>query len=302
MGKIPVGATIAYAYRFAFGSFVKILGVMWLTWALMMVPAFLIMRQMTAFMSAAAAQDPGALLGAMPLFLALYILIILMLFVQIAGLTRLALGLPMPSPYYYFSLGKPVWRLVGACLLVALIAFVAAIVVGIVIGILGAITAIATGGGVSAASGLVVIAITLIVYGVMIYGMVRLGFLLNPVVIAEERIGLKRAWQLGKGNFWRSFVVVLAIFLPLVVLELAWLYGPWGPGFPMPLAPNATAEQIAAYQASTMQWMDHFVHLFTGYWYLFFPIGLAVGALFYGAMVGAQCFAYRALTQGGAED
>ena len=30
MKKIPVGATIAHAYRFAFGDFLKILGVMWL--------------------------------------------------------------------------------------------------------------------------------------------------------------------------------------------------------------------------------------------------------------------------------
>lgn len=175
------------------------------------------------------------------------------------------------------------------------------IVAGVVIGILGAITALAVGAGPRAASGLMIIAMTLLTYGVMIYGMVRLGFLLNPVVIAEERIGLKRAWQLGKGNFWRSFVVVLAIFLPLAVLEGIWLYGPWGPGFPAALPRNATAEQIAAYQTVTIQRMGYFMHMFTDYWYVVLPITLAISIVFYGALVGAQCFAYRAVTQDGAE-
>jgi hypothetical protein len=46
---------------------------------------------------------------------------------------------------------------------------------------------------------------------------VRLTFLLPAVVVAEERIGLGRAWELGGGNFWRMFAVVIAVFVPVAI-------------------------------------------------------------------------------------
>ena len=61
---------------------------------------------------------------------------------------------------------------------------------------------------------------TLLTFCVFIYVMVRLTFLLLPVVVAEHRIGIKRSWQLGKGNFWRMLGLFILIFLPIVVLEV----------------------------------------------------------------------------------
>ncbi len=301
MTKIPVGATIAHAYRFAFGSFVKIFAVVWMTWVIATALGFLMMRPMLQLLAPGATPDPVAIGHSFIMIVPFYLLVLVLLMVQFAGLTRLALGLPMPSSYFYFSLGKPVWRLMGAFLLILLIFAGCGAGAGIVIGLLGATAAlVARAGEVMATEilGLVASVTALVVYCALIYGMVRLTFLLNPVVIAEERIGLKRAWQLGKGNFWRAFVVLLALFLPLMALELAWLFGPWGPGLMPTLPPHPTPEQTAAFQAAVAQWMNQFSHIFMDGWYITGPAFLLITILFYGAMCGAQAFAYRAVTEG----
>jgi hypothetical protein len=59
---------------------------------------------------------------------------------------------------------------------------------------------------------------------VFIYALVtimRMGFLLPPVVVAEDKGGLRRAHDLTKGNFWRVLAVTLALGLPVLALLLA---------------------------------------------------------------------------------
>jgi len=131
---------------------------------------------------------------------------------------------------------------------------------------------------------------------------VRLTFFLTPVVLGEERSGLRRSWTLGRGNFWRAFLVLLGIALPLALLEGVWLFGPWGPGLPAPMPVPAAPAQLAAHNAAMVQWNDHFVGLLTGYWYIAAPVFLLVTVLFYGAVIGAQCFAWRAVTAGPAAE
>jgi hypothetical protein len=130
----------------------------------------------------------------------------------VVGLMRLSLGLKQSTTFIYFSLGVPVWRMAGAILL--------CIVVMVVLGIVcGALIALATVFGVpliphgyGAVGGIV---LSIAVVFLVIYVGVRLFFFLPAVVVAENRIGLGRAWSLGGGNFWRIIFVWLLIVVPV---------------------------------------------------------------------------------------
>jgi hypothetical protein len=61
---------------------------------------------------------------------------------------------------------------------------------------------------------------------------------------------------------------------------------------------HATGAQTGAYQAAvharTQEMMGSMYH----YWYISFPLTIVFVVLFYGLCTGAQCFAYRSLTDG----
>ena len=48
-----------------------------------------------------------------------------------------------------------------------------------------------------------------------VYALVRVAFFIPVVVVAENHIGIRRAWHLGKGNFWRILGIMLIVTLPL---------------------------------------------------------------------------------------
>ncbi|MCP5412519.1 MAG: hypothetical protein H6924_10395 [Alphaproteobacteria bacterium] len=293
MAKIPVGATIARAYRFAFGDFLKILGVIWFAAALSWIPGLLWRHKLMALMSA---RDPSAMAQTLPIMLPTQIVAFVVLSMMLIGVARLALGLHRGPAWFYFSLGKPVWRLVGSYLLIfaaAVLGYLAFLLSVLLLGAVVALLAKAIQGAIAGiVAGILAIAGILAVLGGFIYCAVRLSFLLPPVVAAEEPgFALGRAWGLGKGNFWRMLVVIIAVLGPFAVLELAFLIY-WMHGLPAfnPAQPAAFQAAMDARMAATMQMSFR-------YWYVTYPLGLAVLAIFYGANAGAQCFAWQALTQ-----
>lgn len=297
MGKIPVGATIGHAYRFAFKDFLKILGVMWVPFAIMVAATLALGTQVTAFTNAMTTRNFAAVASVMDVLGPAYILFLILIAMQILGITELALGKRQgSSPYYFFTLGKPLWRLIGAYLLVVLLLiaaiFVFVFVAGIFTAIFAGVTGVAKGAKPSGAAagvlGLAVIILIPIVYCAFIYGLVRQTFFLTPVVVAEEKLGLRRAWSLGRGNFWRMFVVILALMVPFVFLEGIFLIEFVWQGLPPTAAQGATPDQIMAWSTNSAARMQH-------YWFVLYPIYLIVFTIFYGYVCGAQSFAYRAL-------
>jgi hypothetical protein len=301
MKKIPVGATIARAYRFAFGDFFRILGVLWPAMLLMWLPSFLMRQQMMTLSMQMAARDYSGLREVWPLLLLFYVIAFILIFMQVIGIAQLALDRHKGPVWFYFSLGQPVWRLIGSFLLliVAIIVGWLAVVLGmIIIGfVLGLIAKLVNnsifGTGTAILTGLAGI----VLWCGYFYSLVRLTFLLTPVVAAEEEgFALARSWTLGKGNFWRMFAVLLAVFLPFLILEFVFLFEFMFKGVPFPPL-HASAAQTAAYQAAinarSMETMNALVH----YWYVTYPLFIAIMVVFYGSAVGAQCFAYRALKE-----
>jgi hypothetical protein len=306
MKKIPVGATIAHAYRFAFGDFFKILGVMWLPLVIIWAPSLLMRTRMMALSAQFATHDFSGLREMWGVLLPLYLAAVVFLFMQMIGIARLALGLPRGSVWFYFSLGKPVWRLIGSYLLMIvaiIIGWLAVILGSVLIGFLvGLITKFVN----NSAFGMVMAILAglgmIFLWCGFLYCFVRLTFLLVPVVAAEEEgFALARSWTLGLGNFWRMFAILLAILVPFILLECIFVFGFMFKGVPFP-PPHASADQAAAFQmalnANTLTMMNGIYH----YWYISFPLTIAVMVVLYGMAVGAQCFAYRALTEGEASD
>jgi hypothetical protein len=297
MDKIPVGATIGHAYSFAFKDFLKILGVMWVPFVIMMAATLALGTQVTAFTNALTTKNFAEVSNVISVLGPAYILFLFLIVMQILGITELALGKRQgASPYFFFTLGKPLWRLIGAYLLVVLLLIAAILVFVFAAGILAAIftgvTGVAKGAKPSGAAagvlGLAVIIIVPIVYCAFIYGLVRQTFFLTPVVVAEERLGLRRAWSLGRGNFWRMFVIILALLVPFVILEGVFLIEFVWQGLPPTAAQGATPEQITAWSMNSATRMQH-------YWFVLYPVYLIVSVIFYGYVCGAQAFAYRSL-------
>lgn len=300
MKKIPVGATIAAAYRFAFHDFFRILGVMWLPLAIMWLPGLLMQPRMTALSAQLAAHDYSGLRQIWPLLLPFYLFCFVLMFMQLIGIARLALGLPMGSRWFYFSLGKQLWRLIGSMLLLMVAVFIGALaaILGefLVPFLLGMLSKAVNFPAFTATMGFVIAIAMIAIWCGFFYCMVRLPFLLLPVVAAEEEaFALVRSWTLGKGNFWRIFLILLAIMLPFLILEFALVFGYLFKGISFPPA-QASADQTAAFQAAMNVRSQAMTNAMYHNWYITYPVFLIVFILMYGIWVSAQCFAYRALT------
>ena len=223
MAKIPLEKTIGATYSFAFSNILSVFGVLWLPSLILaaMVGAliYFVVPDFRFVDHAFVAQErfdqlmEGAFLIAR--FAGLIALVSLVVRAMVTvGVMEKALGRREGPVFVYFSLGPPVWRLIGAIVLAVLI--IAAVT---------ALTVIAAGLSVWAAAhyapgilGLVkVVAVCSAVLWV-VYMALRLTFFLPAVVVAEERIGLGRAWELGGGNFWRIIGLMFAVLLPIGIV------------------------------------------------------------------------------------
>src|ERR1700760_1921211 len=114
MKKIPVGATIAHAYRFAFGQAPTLLRAIWLPLLIQLVVVFFLIKRSALLFAAMQAQDPSvsALIG--PVLL-LFVPVAILFFVQLTAAMETALGEP-PRSWFYFPIGRKMWRVLGGFL------------------------------------------------------------------------------------------------------------------------------------------------------------------------------------------
>ena len=215
-GKVPVERTITEAYRFGFTRILSVLGTVWLPYlilALLIVGlVFLVSPDLPRLMMANDLDTP-ALMSLGRLAVLVGILGFIVSAMVSVGLQRLALGLEPRPVYFFFSLGAPVWRMTGALFLAMLVVFIVALIV------IAAGTAIwFAASGLGGAMWLVRVLAVLAGLCLWIYVAVRLFFFLPAVVVAEESIGIERAWNLGGHNFWRILIVATAVVLPIVVV------------------------------------------------------------------------------------
>ncbi|HEX3430725.1 MAG TPA: hypothetical protein VHT03_07545 [Rhizomicrobium sp.] len=226
-GKLPVERTITDAYRFAFLRFLSVLGTLWLPYLVLVLLTLGLIRLVAPDvprMLSSGELDLGAGLE----LLRLAILVAVFAFIIGAMITidlqRKAMGTHTGPDYLFFSLRGPVWRMAAA-------SFLATIVVGVVT-LLAALLCFAiwsAAGALGAAGGLIRLLVVLATIALVVYVALRLMFFLPAVVVAENSIGLERAWILGGQNFWRILIVGIAVILPVAIVFhlLSWaIFGP----------------------------------------------------------------------------
>lgn len=216
MRKIPVGDTISKAYGFAFSNFLSIIGIAWLPYLTVGIIAAGLVLLVAPDLPRELMQgdfDPFAMLSVVRIFSLLAVLLFIAGCMVIVGIQRKALGRHPAPVFAYFSLGAPVWRMAAAFFLAWLvIVFIGAVTAAVTVALWFAVWRLDSP-YLEIVRGLAIVAAACW----FIYMSVRLTFLLPVVVVAEDRIGLGRAWELGGGNFWRMLAVMIAVFVPAAI-------------------------------------------------------------------------------------
>lgn len=288
--KIPVGATIAHAYRFFFGNIPALLRATWIPLLLHLAVALVMSRRMALFFAAIDAHDPAAvtLLGSVLLLLCLALILFA---AQFAAATEVALGRP-PYPLFHVPLGRATWRLLGG-FIAAVLAIGAVALAGLVIlWIVSALLKLmfhATPGARPIV--LTVVALEMTAFFLLFtFASVRLLFLVAPVNVAEQKLGVTQSWELTAGNFWRAFLVTLAIMIPVAAANYALAIAI--AGFP----PGTQGMSREAAQAVMTAWRTAQLNALADHWYVFLPVTGVVSLFQFGALSAAQVFAWRHLT------
>ncbi|MGD0144590.1 MAG: hypothetical protein ABSC92_15660 [Rhizomicrobium sp.] len=306
MDKIPVGRTIGQSYSFAFGRYLPLLGIVWLPVLLIglfgyfiLIPFYQSFPDLIREM-ALNPHNPRILppeIYSTVRWIGLLDIVALLIFAMITvGITKEVLGLRQGPRFVYLSFGAAELRVVGSYFILLALLYAAMIAVAIVGGLLGALLyAVASGfvqGDSKSLSGWgvgAIVALAVVVYCAAIYVMVRLSYLNVPVIVAERRIGILRSWELTKGNFWRVFVISLAIFIPFMVLEFAALGIAFGPALidfigTVHEAPATAAAKLAMLMTSFLRFLPYM-----------WAVGFLVAPVLYGLLISPAAFAYRAL-------
>jgi len=283
--KIPVGKTIAYAYSFTFGNFLTLLGLSWVAHLIATAANYLLMpsyiRAIEQMNATDRAAGMGAAVGSIMLLSVVTAFSIGMISI---AFSRQALGLRNGPAYFYFSLDRSLWRLLGAYLLFALIFFGVILVVAMLAGFVVALSGFEPQAG----NNRFIAVIVLMIFALTIYFALRMGFFMPTVAGAEGQHILRRSWLLSRGNFWRLFAILLLILLPFIVIFV--IYQQVLISFLGVTRPPAGSDPqlVAAY---TLQVQSAVIRAAP---YLF-PVTLAINAALFGCVIAASAFAYRAL-------
>ena len=227
MKKIPLEATLGGAYRFLFTRILSIIGTIWLPLVLLiaigaglvywLVPHAWLAGQLPTLH---AKDIEPAMVWAMcrpfivgaPIF---GVAVLIVYAMMITGLMGLSLGQKTTPTFVYFSLGANVWRMILAFILCEIVVIVLAGILTALVMLFKhlAMPYIPHPGGPLLFALLIIVAVC-----VFLYTAVRLTFFIPAVVVAENRIGLGRSWELGGGNFWRIIVIYLLVLLPVAIV------------------------------------------------------------------------------------
>ncbi len=287
MHKLPVGRTIVDAYRFAFGHLGTIIGLIWLPMVLATLLNFL------PELSGSVGETPANSVAASTQILeSLAILVLTQLLYAIiyVAVTRQALGLRQGAAIVHFALGPPEFRMFGATLLFLLLTIGCALALLMLLAVIGSLAAMQNGN--------VFVALPSVVVALggcfaLVYALVRLGYLLAPVTIIENRVDLGRGWTLTRDNFWRIFLVMLAILLPLGILETGTMMTLMGKELVAALPAVGSSEAVVQHHMALMEEVirRHMPQI------LFVSLILAPFNL--GLTISASVFGYRALAPDG---
>lgn len=291
MKKIPVGTTIAFAYRFLITEIGTIVGIAWLPAVLSSAMSYIARAYAAEHQALLDAGDPQT--AGTYLLLSLISLVVLLFAASMVGvaITRAAIAQERPpgALLLYFAVGHTEWRMfsanvryllgAGALLVLAALITVAAFFLS------G--TPLEPTAPIQPTAAMVLAG--LISWAVLLYAgasIVRMGFLLPATIVREEKGGLRRSYELAKGNFWRILAILLALGLPILLLllggEIAVLRSALGPDFARMNPTEFFQKAGEAMDAKLLPWQAFSAMIFI----------LASGLIYSGA-----AFAYGAIAE-----
>jgi hypothetical protein len=292
MTKIPVGETVASAYRFAFVELEKIIGAIWLPAIVLTIIDYFVNGSMLAARGAAMSSGDASQLAPVVAGQIGYVFIALLLKAVIAVAICREILKPLERPQWLrFSLGGAEFRFVGTML--ALVALVMLIALLCMIAGTSMVAAVPVAGLAAAEKTLGMAAlIALLLSPALIYLFVRLGTLALPGVVLEGGIGLERSWTLLKGNVGRMLIIMLAVGVPVMLVYLL-LYG-------MILGPDSFLNphiNIIGDAAARQRYEIDIVHQTAARLPWLEGLNFILAPFLYGLWFAAPAFAYKALTK-----
>lgn len=213
MKKIPVLETIGFAYNFTFGHLGAIIGLSWLPLVLWAIGDYFVSAlYYSAVPAAFSAGNPFALGQAGLVMLGWRIISLLIWSIVYVAVVRQALGLRQGPARIHFAFGFSELRVFAS--LLALVAVALLFVLGLfegtqfLMGILPGIAAMKAVVGAARVLGTIA----------LIYALIRLSFLIIPVAVVENRLGLARSWELCEGNVGRIVIIGIAVLGPAALV------------------------------------------------------------------------------------
>lgn len=297
MTKIPMGPTIAAAYRFIFTGLERIIGVIWLPIIVLTIGDYFVNGQyLTGMANALEANDATQVAPVLAGIVGYGLIKLLLIAVIGVGLTREILA-PLQRPMFLrFSFGGAELRFAIAVLgiyALLFLVFVICFVLGTILG--GSVP----GGGLGMAGGQKAIGfgllLVLLCSPALIYVFLRLAFLVAPCVTLEGRFGIERSWELTKGNIGRIFVIILAVVVPLVLVNAALQAAVMGPSGGEGLNLFAAKAEQTRQTAENLRQMAQHLPLLMG-------IQFVIAPFVYGLLFAAPAYVYRALTSQAAKE
>jgi hypothetical protein len=222
MNKLPVGEIIASSYRFLFGRIGTVLAITLLPAVLYTAADSAAHLYFAAHRSTVESQDPQAQ--------ALYFLVMGAGFVAsvyaraaaAVGIVREIFGQRVQG--IHFPYDRTAWRMFAASIrfwIGSAVLILLAFGIGALGLILAGISPNTTGPVPLTPASLLAMLIGWVALLYALATMLRMGFVLPGVVVAEEKGGLQRSHDLAKGNFWRIVALAIALVLPTFVLLIA---------------------------------------------------------------------------------
>ena len=312
MQKIPVFQTVGRAYGFAFGRYLSILSVVWLPLLILLVLGyFLVLPRFPEMLRifSQIAQHPNDNAANTELltqfnrsaaYLQLFNLVELAFgVVMLSGITKEALALRTGSRFYYLQFGSSELYVLVAVILMVVIIFgvmIAAFLGGLLVGLIGVLAAGAagSGSGPTAAQAIIALIVGLAVFVGAFYVLARSLFLLVPVSIAENIVGIGRSWQLAHGNVLRIFATLLLTLLPLALIELVVVAA-----LAVPVIMQFVDEEKRGGQQAVQHHVQALLLAAPEYLIGLAVVGFVIAPVVYGLLVSLPAFAYRALVPAG---
>jgi hypothetical protein len=287
MKKIPVGQTIAFAYRFLFAEIGTIVGIAWVPAVLSSFATYLAQIYVNTHKADIQSGVPEIMGAYFAVSLSTVMVTVFAASIVGVAITQHVLGQQKSGVIAYFAAGRNEWRMFAANVRyllggAALIGLAAAITIAAFL--LAGVPLDAPEQMRPTAATLLAGLISWFVFLYAFVTILRMGFLLPATIVAEEKGGLRRSHELTRGNFWRALAVILALGVPILLLllagEAAVLRSALGPDA---ARTNPTEFFQRAEQAMSEKLLP---------WQIFSAVVFVLAS---GLIYGGSAFAYRAL-------